>query len=124
MVDSFEELNLNPDLLRGIYGKPPFTQLSAFKSHPSFNKRVLSLSSAKRTPLLKLNQGQVKLQPFPLVSFNSSTLSHLNARLLFLHQQENSHNKLTKLFSVSVSLLKSIQDVVLVALIPEKIEKL
>jgi superfamily II DNA/RNA helicase len=25
MVDNFEELNLNPDLLRGIYGTPPPT---------------------------------------------------------------------------------------------------
>jgi hypothetical protein len=32
MVDSFEELNLNPDLLRGIYGKACLIQLSALKS--------------------------------------------------------------------------------------------
>jgi hypothetical protein len=48
-VDTFEELNLNPDLLRGIYGTSVPTQLSVSKSLPSFNKREFSPFATKRT---------------------------------------------------------------------------
>jgi hypothetical protein len=41
-IDSFEELELNADLLRGIYGTLVPIQPSALKSHPSFNKRESS----------------------------------------------------------------------------------
>ena len=124
MVDSFEELNLNPDLLRGIYGSHSFIQLLAFKSPPSFNKRVLSQSSVRKTLSLKHNQEQVKLPLFPSGSSNLLTLNLQSVRPLFLPQLDNLPNKLIKLFSVSVNLSKSIQDVVLVVLIQEKIEKL
>ena len=124
MVDSFEELNLNPDLLRGIYGSHSFIQLLAFKSPPSFNKRVLSQSSVRKTLSLKHNLEQVKLPLFPSGSSNLLTLNLQSVRPLFLPQLDNLPNKLIKLFSVSVNLSKSIQDVVLVVLIQEKIEKL
>jgi hypothetical protein len=38
-IDTFEELNLNPDLLRGIYGTAAPTQPSVLRSRQSFNKR-------------------------------------------------------------------------------------
>ena len=38
-VDTFEELQLNPDLLRGIYGSVGVSQPSVLRSRPSFNKR-------------------------------------------------------------------------------------
>ena len=41
-VDTFEELNLNPDLLRGIYGKRSHTQPSVLRSPPLFNKKASS----------------------------------------------------------------------------------
>ena len=124
MVDSFEELNLNPDLLRGIYGNHSFIQLLVFKSLPSFNKRVLSQLSARKTPSLKHNPEQVKLQLFPSGSSSLLILNLQSVKQLFLPQLDNLPNKLIKLFSVSVNLSKSIQDVVLVVLIQEKIEKL
>lgn len=122
-VDTFEELNLNPDLLRGIYGNFFLTQLSVSKSHPSFNKRVFSPLSTKKTPSLKPNQELVRPPLSPSVSSNWSTQSHPTVKLSSLPQPESLLNKSTKLSSVSVSSLKSTLDVASVELIQEKTEK-
>jgi len=95
-IDTFEELNLNPDLLRGIYGINSLTQLSVLKSHPLFNKKEFSQLSAKKTLSLKHNQEQAKLLPFPLEFSNFLILSHQNVKPLFLLPPENLHNKSTK----------------------------
>ena len=88
-VDTFEELNLNPDLLRGIYGNFFIIQLSVSKSHLLFNKRVFSQLLVKETLLLKLNQEQEK-PPLSLSVFsNWLILSHLNVKQSFWLQQDN-----------------------------------
>ena len=92
-VDNFEELELNPDLLRGIYGTSYPTQPSVFKNHPSFNKRALSPSSAKETPSPKHSPEQAKLQLFQLVSSNALTLSLQNVKQSCSLLLENLHNK-------------------------------
>lgn len=122
-VDTFEELNLNPDLLRGIYGKFFLTQLSVSKSHPSFNKRVFSLLSTKKTLLLKPNQELERPPLSPSVSSNWSIQSHPTVKLSSSPQPESLLNKSTRLFSVSVSSLKSTLDVASEELIQEKTEK-
>lgn len=63
-VDNFEELELNADLLRGIYGISWIIKPSVLKNHRLFNKKASSQLSARETLLLKLNQEQGKLQHF------------------------------------------------------------
>jgi len=62
-IDTFEELNLNPDLLRGIYGNSYLIQPLVLKNPQLFNKREFCQLSIKKTQLLRLSQEPVKLLP-------------------------------------------------------------
>ena len=68
-VQSFDDLNLNENLLRGIYGKI-FIKVMVMKNPLLFNKKVQPLFLREETLLLKLNQEWVKLQHFQLQLFN------------------------------------------------------
>jgi hypothetical protein len=122
-IDNFEELNLNPDLLRGIYGNFTFIQLSDLKNPPSFNKKEYYPSSAKKIASLRHSQVQVKPPLSPSESFNFSTPNHLNHKPSSSHLPDNSPNKSTKSSSASVSSSTSTLAAASEELIPAKTER-
>ena len=68
-VDAFEELNLNADLLRGVYGTFLLIQPLVLKNHRSFNREAFFQLSAREIPLPKPNQEQERLPLSPLGCF-------------------------------------------------------
>lgn len=102
-ADNFEELNLNPDLLRGIYGTLFLIQLSVSRSHPSSNRGEFSRSSVRRTLLPKPSPELARPLPSLLAFSSSLTPSLPIARPLFLLLPGNLPSKSIRLFSASVS---------------------
>lgn len=99
------------------------SMLSVSKSHPSFNKRVSSLLSTRRTPLPKPNPVPARPPLSPSVFSNPSIQSRPTVKLSFWPQPDNLLNKSTKSFSASVSSLKSTPDAASEELTPEKTER-